>query len=432
MLGAIVDGIAAAINGDWVEFGAQMRVATDALFQGIVTIFTNNISVIVGVVQSIINGIKNAWNNFNWRSLGTSVADGLSGGIRAGIDKVVSAAKAMAQAAKDAVTGFMGIQSPSKLFAWIAEMVVAGFVNKLNESQGLVQDAFKNLFDFTGKISGLSSAAISIFKRDLLGGLEKEIDAGGEKVKAAFVRANDLLREADLGEEAANQFATLRGELEDLESYIEGLRSGEIGISLSNAERRREIQNAEKLYRDMYDSFSEMAAASDIRLLDNLTRGEQTDLMFDALRNGNHELADAIKAVWAEQEKVNQSTREYEEQQNKILRIEKKRQQIDLMKQQLDLIKFAQENGLDPKDVFGGQQLGYEMGPEAIVDATLKAFDRVLGSLSSVLPPARPDSRSAGTVNNNNNSTNLNVTGTFQGQDPPTLASGLEQLLAGI
>ncbi len=433
MISAIIDGIAAAISGDWTTFGQKMREATDAFILGIVLLFTNAIATLVGVVNEIISGIKSAWGSFDWSSLGTAVADGLSGGIKAGIGKVIEAAKSMAQAAKDAVTGFMGIQSPSRLFAWIAEMVVAGFVNKLNDSESLIKDTFEKVFSFAGQMSSISSSAINIFKRDLLGGLEKEIEDGGGKVKEALIKANNLIREGTLGEDGLKEYNEKIAYLKEIEDHIAGLENGTIGMSLSQAELDQELKNARKVYSAAYEEFATGYKVENSQaLLDMMSRPEQTDLMYQALRDGNNELAEAIQNVWKEQEKVNEVTREYEEQQQKILDIETKKQNIDLMKQQIDLIKFAQENGLDTSNLFGPNGAGFQATPEGILDATLTAFDKVLGSLSSVLPPARPDSRSSVTNNNNSMTTEVNVSGTFQGESLPTVASSIERVLAGV
>lgn len=432
ILGGIVDAIAAAIEGDWVEFGASLRRATDAFFGLIKTAFETGKALLVNAVNSIITAITTLWNDFSWSSLGTAVADGLSGGIIAGIEKVKNAALSMANAAKSAVTGFFGIQSPSRLFAWIAEMVVSGFVNTINESKSAISEAAKSAFDFTGVLDGISSSAANIFKRDVIGGIQDTIDQAELDYSAALNSANREFAIAKLTEEERRGIDERKTVLNKLAAEIEGFENGTIGGSLSEVERSAKLKILKKDYKDMFEGLEADLQSMDFTPFDALSHKEQLAEYFRAVEEGNTSLAESIQLIWKQQGRVNEATNEYEAAQQKLLDIQKKQQDIGFLKSQMELLTFIQENGLNASEILGDTQLGSGADPGAILDATAAAFDRVIAAVSGALSPANPIQGDSSNVSSNVVNNSVNVTGTFQNQPVPTLSNSLNSVLANL
>lgn len=77
---------------------------------------------ILGVASQIPNALKSigkdAWNAFSsidWYDLGSNIIQGIVNGLRAGVDWITSAARDVAQKAKDAAKDLLKIESPSKV-----------------------------------------------------------------------------------------------------------------------------------------------------------------------------------------------------------------------------------------------------------------------------------------------------------------------------
>lgn len=101
----------AAFSGDWHKFGELLRTYFDNAWKGIQAIVANAIS---WFLQQ------------DWGKIGSNIIDGIRFGIEAAVGGLIAAVLAAAQAAYDAVKGFLGIQSPSKLFAGIGKNMMMG------------------------------------------------------------------------------------------------------------------------------------------------------------------------------------------------------------------------------------------------------------------------------------------------------------------
>ena len=71
-----------------------------------------------------------------WSSIGGNIIRGIISGIGSAIGSLVSAATNAAKKAFDAAKNALGIHSPSKKFAWIGEMSVAGWEKGWDDSYG--------------------------------------------------------------------------------------------------------------------------------------------------------------------------------------------------------------------------------------------------------------------------------------------------------
>lgn len=105
------DVFSAAFRGDWYAFGAALRDGFDHTWN---TIF--------GIVQAAIRWFVSQ----DWGDIGRMIIAGISDGIAAAARGLTEAAIAAARAALDAVRGFLGIRSPSAVFADIGAQMMAG------------------------------------------------------------------------------------------------------------------------------------------------------------------------------------------------------------------------------------------------------------------------------------------------------------------
>ena len=391
ILGDVVDAIAAAILGDWEEFGRKMRDATDKQLILIQTAFSNSKAKFEEIITNIWNSIVAKWKGFSWESIGQFAMDGLKSGILSKIQAVADAARSVAQAAKDAVTGFMRIESPSRLMYEIGEFVVQGFVDALNDGESNIQEAAEKAFDITGKLSSIAGISERIFKDRVLGRIESGIDQTQEKIGEANRILNHEIERDRLTDEQRRELTEARNRTAGFERTLEGLQSGRLGSHLSDSERSAAISLVRKDFKDNYEALEFLLQKFDVVPFDILSHDDQMKIFFDAVKDGNEQLEEAIKRVWEAQGELNNQTSEYEAQQKKLLEIEEKRADIDFLKSQFDLIKLINENNIDG-GILDGIQLGIDADPGQILDATSDVLGKILETLQApfVGAPVRP------------------------------------------
>lgn len=103
---------------------------------------------LVSKVPTIISNIRNAFTQFDWKSLGADIIAGIANGIKAGISAITDAAKSAAQAALDAAKDLLGINSPSKVMKkevgrWIPAGVAAGITDNTKMVTAAMRDLAK-------------------------------------------------------------------------------------------------------------------------------------------------------------------------------------------------------------------------------------------------------------------------------------------------
>ena len=104
----------------------------------IVTSLTNGLKTGLDQIQTMFNStISSAASNLrsfrsSFYSAGTYVAQGFASGISSQITIAATAAARLANAASSAAKEALDIHSPSKVFGWIGEMTVDGFVNTVD------------------------------------------------------------------------------------------------------------------------------------------------------------------------------------------------------------------------------------------------------------------------------------------------------------
>lgn len=111
-----------AFKGDWRGFGEDLRKQWDALWNTIQTIVTDGIDALMAL---------------DWKTIGEDIIRGVAGGITSATGFIVEAAKSAANAAFEAAKGFLGIESPSKLFRGIGENMMLGWAQGITSNAGL-------------------------------------------------------------------------------------------------------------------------------------------------------------------------------------------------------------------------------------------------------------------------------------------------------
>lgn len=251
----------------------------------------NNYAGAYGAGSAMTSQVKSGAGNVSLYGTGVSTGEGYAIGIRATIGRVSSAAGTIANVAKATLKAFLGIRSPSKVFAEYGMYTGQGFANGMVDSVPVVskateimgkasintiQEAFSGVFDVVddlldisdqptitpvvdlsnvtaaknqlmsmfpnspsfGMLGGLTqSVARSFASRESVGGLNKVTDTE-TSINSAYERAISVLETRD--ELMAEEIKGLREDVQALEIRLD---SGELVGGLVSNSRRRAAMN---------------------------------------------------------------------------------------------------------------------------------------------------------------------------------------------
>lgn len=122
-------------EGDFRGFGEKLREVWNNAWEAIKAIIAAAWTAILASVKTIISGVIAAFT-IDWSMLGKNIINGIVGGLSAGIGTVINAARSVASAASQAVRGFLGIRSPSKLMFQFGQMTAQGFADGMKANGG--------------------------------------------------------------------------------------------------------------------------------------------------------------------------------------------------------------------------------------------------------------------------------------------------------
>lgn len=133
---------AAAFEGDWHKFGELLRVGMENAWEAVVKAFNTGVQAVLAI---------------DWGGVGAAIVKGIGDGIAAWVGYMVDQAVKAAMAVKEAVEGFFGIQSPSKVFAEIGKNTMAGMAQGIHAGAGLPINAARGVSNSVVNNSGGNS-----------------------------------------------------------------------------------------------------------------------------------------------------------------------------------------------------------------------------------------------------------------------------------
>ncbi len=139
--GLVFDAFGAAFRGDWTRFGEDLRKIWDNAWENIKLLLSNALQVFLSI---------------DWGGIGSAIMQGIANGIQAYSYLLTEAAKSAAQAAFEAAKGFLGINSPSTLFATIGANMMFGMAQGISDNTELPSRASERA---AASSAGAASAA---------------------------------------------------------------------------------------------------------------------------------------------------------------------------------------------------------------------------------------------------------------------------------
>ena len=130
---------ASSVRSSAPQFLSSGKQVTQSLINGMRTGLDRIPTMFNSTISSAASSLRSFRSSFY--SAGTYVAQGFASGISSQITVAEAAAARLANAASSAAKEALDIHSPSKVFGWIGEMTVDGFVNTVN---GMATDVRKS------------------------------------------------------------------------------------------------------------------------------------------------------------------------------------------------------------------------------------------------------------------------------------------------
>lgn len=154
---AIFELFSLAFQGKWYEFGAKLREIWDRAW-----------AALREAASKAWENIRRFFTETDWGSVGRAILSGIANGITAGLSFIRDAAINAANAALEAAKGFLGIQSPSSVFAEevgepSAEGFGQGFAKKMGQiGAGTGASALGAGMNLAGAGAGVGGTPIQI------------------------------------------------------------------------------------------------------------------------------------------------------------------------------------------------------------------------------------------------------------------------------
>lgn len=152
----IIEAFQAAFSGDWYTFGQKIREAWDAVWVLVASAVSNAWTAVSTAVSTLVTNVINFFKVTDWKKVGTDIVKGIANGLLASIQWVKDAAIAVAKAAVAAMKGFLGIKSPSTLFAGIGKNMMLGLAGGLEKYSKVPIGVTVNA---TGSIAGMAAGS---------------------------------------------------------------------------------------------------------------------------------------------------------------------------------------------------------------------------------------------------------------------------------
>ena len=129
---SIVMAIASAIQSLWQSFLGTLWSLWQSAWGNIAGLLQSALGTLTSIAHAIVAAIFGAFSQ-DWGSIGRNIVEGIGNALRAGLSWVADQARRIAEAALEAARRALGLASPSKEFAYLGKMSVAGYEQGLRD-----------------------------------------------------------------------------------------------------------------------------------------------------------------------------------------------------------------------------------------------------------------------------------------------------------
>lgn len=139
----IVSGLVSSVIGQFSDLATQMIAKGGEIISNLASGITGAIGGVQTAIGSVKGAVTGAFSDAaGWLlNAGADIINGLANGIGNAVGTAAAAARNAASAVKNAVTGFLGIQSPSTVMIEIGQQVIAGLALGMSNTDALAKAA---------------------------------------------------------------------------------------------------------------------------------------------------------------------------------------------------------------------------------------------------------------------------------------------------
>lgn len=292
---SVFGGAVTAIQSVW----SGITGFFSGIWSGIKSIFSAVSSVLGGFFRSAASAVQSAWSGVTsffsgiwgqikgafsdaistFARIGRNIVDGIKNGISNAWDSLVSWVRGKFEGIVDSVLDFLGIHSPSRVFAEIGEQVMEGFavgVNKDTSADKAITKQMKSISDLALEMSEELSNAL-LKKESELNKAIADMDAKATEKQAAeklaTYKQNLKTKYEELGKAEKKEKAKIQAEIDKLQkdwnkkqiesqekAAKEQLQSQLSALQKFQKEYESAIQEIEKSQESMADKLKDIGS----------------------------------------------------------------------------------------------------------------------------------------------------------------------------
>lgn len=376
--------IVTAIKTWWETTWTAIKTAIETVWDSIVTAVSEKVNNVKEDVETTVGDVKTWWET-TWDEIKTKVTDIWTEIVTAVGEKLEEVRTAVEEKV-NAVKTWIGDQVEA--FKQVGTDIITGLKDGILAAGGAVIEAITGIVEdaisWAKQLLGIASPSKEFEEigSDVIAGMVLGIINSGGEIAAALDSAIEPILQ--LGEKFGSFGGAMASRFE--KSVLDPMKA-----NLKNLEG--EVSSREDMLTRFQENWAEGLGMTRDELLARLPR-----LTLEAMSSKggseflrNLETAQALgRQLNDSQANLNEATKEYEAQQQRLLDLEKQRQDLAFLRQQLDFLAMIREAGLDPQDILGGIELGLDADLPALIEAMSNAVGAMVNAANQELQIASP------------------------------------------
>ena len=183
----VTDTVLNPINSGFGISGSEARILSDIgrfMTESLRNAIQSGSTDLLSIVTNIASGMLEVFNNIDWDNVGDFICKGIHNGLDAGWSWLTDTAWNLACDILDAAKRALGINSPSKEFAWIGEMLTAGLANGMDDTADVAVSSAEALAEAV--TAGAETAKPSVSVDTVTDGIDDVLSVFADKVTGGF------------------------------------------------------------------------------------------------------------------------------------------------------------------------------------------------------------------------------------------------------
>ena len=376
------------------------RAGAQKVVDGILQIFTSMAEGVMISVTNLVGMIVGAFNQLGVDivGIGKNIIDGLIKGIMDNAAAVATALDSVVQGAVDGVLGFLGIQSPSRLFADIGSQMAEGLIQGLRGMAGATADEMRSLAQeaLSGWFWGLrqlhmpkmGEGTYRELRERMEGFMRDLVITPGMNISEVVSTVQRQIIERLLTAESANR----RNLGHMLESYRDEIgpwldRITERMGMATEAMRLKLVANMLSVAGSLGSFGSAAASRYETQVLSPMK--EQLAVL-EAQLVAMREQGVSLKTQAETVELIRAKRKDIAESEKMLTRLARQQADLQFLQSQAELITMIRENGLNAQQILGGLKLGINADLQGVIQAMTRAMQTMVRAAERELGVASP------------------------------------------